>query len=996
MGHHSRRGARIAAVAAAFTLVLPVATQAFAAPEVKLDDTVKSYIVQLASAPIATYSGGQAGIPATAPAKGQKVNPSSSNAKAYAAHLRNQQRQALKAAKVAESAKTSDYTVAFNGFSAKMTSSQAAELAKTPGVVNVWQDEVRYADTVTTPDYLGLSGKSGVWAQQFGGDQNAGKGIIVGVIDTGIDPNNPSFAAIKGGTARPANYVCATENDPTFACTNKIVGARYYGAAYGNNINYDFNSPRDTNGHGSHTAGTSAGNHGVNMTIMGNDMGNGSGMAPAAQIAVYKGLWQTADGRGSGTTAGLVKAIDDAVADGVDVINYSVSGSSTYVVGPDELAFFSAAEAGIFVSTSAGNSGDTVGVSSVAHNAPWTMTVAASTHNRGAEKTVTLGNGAVYPGVGVGGAVGPAPTVLASAIGLPGVSAQAVRECWLDADTATAGVQPTLDPAKAAGKIVVCDRGTVARVDKSAAVKLAGGIGMIQVNMTDAQSLNADFHSVPSIHVNATNGAAIKSYVGSTANATSTISAVSTEPVDAPSMAGFSSYGPALAGDGDLLKPDITAPGVDVIAAYSADASGKARFDSLSGTSMSAPHIAGLAALMKQKFPTWSPMAIKSAMMTTARQTTDKGLPIQWAEGDATPLNFGSGEVVPAKAYNPGLVYDSTPTDWLTYTCAIGQLQMVGGADTCAELPKKDPSDLNYPSISIGKLAGTQTITRTVTNVNKSAMQYRAKVEAPAGMTVKVVPDKITLTPYSSATFKVTITNVSAPLNEYSFGAVTWVPNSPKYVDVRSPIAVKPVAIAATEEVVGSGVAGNAQLPVTAGYTGTLNTDVDGLLASTVTTLNVTRNPATVLDGYTIFQVAAGTRVTRVATYADQVNAADIDLNVYRFNANGTISAVGSSGNDGSTEAVTLRDLPPGMYVAAVDVYSPEATARVPLHIWNVGDQAAGNLTVAPASQAVTLGGSYNFTAAWQGLDATKKYLGMVNYVKDGSIVGSTIVTVNP
>ncbi|MDO5740601.1 MAG: S8 family peptidase [Ornithinimicrobium sp.] len=990
----SRRGARIVAFAAAVTVVSPLALSATAAPQLQTDTSRKTYIVQLDAAPIAAYDGGTAGIPATAPAPGAKVNVRSKNARAYEAHLRKEQVKALREAGIAPKTKTHEFTVALNGFTAKLTPTEAVTLSKSAGVANVWEDEIRYADTVTTPDYLGLSGPDGVWAKQFGGDAKAGKGIVIGVLDTGIDPGNPSFAPLPGAT-RPAGFECEVENDAAFECTSKIVGARYYGADYGNDTSYDFESPRDTNGHGSHTAGTSGGNHGVPMSIMGTDIGVGSGMAPAAQIAVYKGLWQTGAGGGSGSTSGLVAAIDDAVADGVDVINYSISGSSTSVVGPDEIAFFNAAAAGVFVSTSAGNSGDTVGESSVAHNAPWTMTVAASTHDRGSSKTVTLGDGNTYEGVGVGAAVGPAPLVLAADIPASGASAQAARECWLDADPNVAGEQPSLDPTKADGAIVICDRGSVDRVHKSAAVKLAGGIGMVQTNVNDSQSLNADFHAVPSIHVNATNGAAIKAYEASATAPTATISAMSDEPVDAPSMAGFSSYGPALAGGGDLLKPDITAPGVDVAAAYHQDLeSGEPTFNSISGTSMSAPHIAGLGALLKQKYPTWSPMAIKSAMMTTARQTTDAGEPIPWAAGDATPLNFGAGEVVPGKSYSPGLVYDSTPSDWLAYTCAIDQLQTIGYTELCEQLPEIDPSDLNYPSIAVGDLAGSQTVTRTVTNPHKSAMQYRAMVEAPAGTTVTVSPSKLTVTPGRTATFKVTITRTTAALNDYTFGALTWVSNKKGMNAVRSPIAIRPVALSGPAEVIGTGTAGSVELTVTPGFTGTLDTDVDGLIPSDVTPLTVSPAPGP-LDKYVFVDVPAGTSVTRVATYGDEVAAKDIDLNVYRFTPPNSISLVGSSGNEGSTEEVTL-DLEPGTYVIAVDNYSGEPRAQVPLHLWLVGDTAEGNLTVTPASVQVIQGTPTTLTAAWTGLAPAERYLGKVNYLTDGKVAGSTLVTVNP
>ncbi|SOC56871.1 S8 family serine peptidase [Ornithinimicrobium cerasi] len=997
MGQTSpRRGVRTIALAAAVTVASPLALSATAAPQLQEDQSRKTYIVQLAADPIATYEGGTAGIAATKPAPGQKVKAGSANAKKYEAHLRNEQAKALKSAGVKADRKTHEFTVALNGFTADLTAAEAAHLAKAKGVVNVWEDETRHADTVTTPDYLGMTGKTGVWQQQFGGDENAGKGIVVGVIDTGIDPGNPSFASI-GAPAPEGAFECETENDPAFTCSDKIVGARWYGAEFGNNVNFDFKSPRDTNGHGSHTAGTAAGNHGVPMSIQGYDLGEGSGMAPAAQVAVYKALWQTAAGTGSGQTSGLVAAIDDAVADGVDVINYSVSGSSTYVVTADELAFFGAAEAGVFVATSAGNSGDTVGVSSVAHNSPWTMTVAASTHNRGAVKTVTLGDGSVYEGVGIGDAVGPAPLVLAKDVALPGVSETAARECWLDANTATAGQQPSLDPAQVAGKIVICDRGTVDRVHKSAAVKLAGGIGMIQTNVNDAQSLNADFHTLPSIHVNGTDGAAIKVYEASAAAPTATISAMSTDPVNAPVMAGFSSYGPALAGGGDLLKPDITAPGVDVAAAYHQDrTTGEPTFNSISGTSMSAPHIAGLGALLKDKYPTWSPMAIKSAMMTTARQTDDEGQPIQWSQGDATPLNYGAGEVQPGRSYNPGLVYDSTSTDWYAYACAIGQLQLVGGAGICGQVPEIDPSDLNYPSIAVGDLAGKQIITRTVTNVTKQAMQYRAQVEAPAGTTVTVSPSKMTLTPGAKATYKVTITRTTAPIGEYTFGALTWAPNSPKFNAVRSPIAIRPVALAAPGEVVGSGTAGTTEISVIPGFAGTLGTEVDGLLASSGGTVTV--NPRAGLQDAAFFhEVPAGTKVVRVATFSDEVTASDIDLNFYRYDAAAnTISLVASSGNGDSTEEVTVRDLAPGRYYVALDNYSgePGATARV--HLWNLGDKAEGNLTVSPASVAVTQGTATTVTAAWNGLDATKRYLGQVNFLEGSTVAGSTLVTVNP
>lgn len=980
MGQTSRRrGVRIIALAAAATVVSPLAVSATAAPQLQVDQSRKTYIVQLEADPVATYEGGTAGIPATKPAPGAKVKARSANAKAYEAHLRNEQRKALKDAGVQVDRKTHEYTVALNGFTAELTASEAAKLTKADGVVNVWEDEVRHADTATTPDYLGMTGQGGVWKTQFGNETNAGKGIVVGVIDTGIDPENPSFAPLDRSKMPTGDFECETGEDPAFQCSSKIVGARWYGADYGNNVAYDYKSPRDTNGHGSHTAGTAAGNNGVSMSVLGQDMGLGSGMAPAAHVAVYKALWQTADGNGSGTTAGLVAAIDDAVADGVDVINYSVSGSSTSVVGPDEIAFLFAADAGVFVSTSAGNSGDTVGVSSVAHNAPWTMTVAASTHDRGAVNTLTLGNGSTYQGVGYGGPLGATPLVLAKDVAAAGATSPEL--CGTG----------TLDDAKTKGKLVVCDRGAHALVDKAAEVKASGGAGMVLVNLPGAAAnQNAIIYGLPATHLTAADGTAVKTYVAGNTAATGAISETTTVKVDAPSMASFSSYGPARAGGGDLLKPDITAPGADVLAAVGEDPeTGESQYDLLSGTSMSAPHVAGLGALLKQKNPSWSPAAVKSAMMTTARQTDTAGKPIMRGNAVATPLNYGSGEVQPLESYSPGLVYDAGWNDWLAYACGIGQM-----AAPCPETPV-DPSDLNYPSISIGDLAGKQTVTRTVTNVAQGPVTYTAKVEAPAGTTVTVTPSTIKVPAKGKATFTVTITRTDAALNRYSFGALTWQPASNKVQPVRSPIAVRPVAVAAPGEVLGSGATGSVDLSITPGFTGTLNTDVDGLLESTIFNLGPAA-AAGPLDDYEFFDVPAGTRVTRVSTFSDEVNAADIDVNVYRFTPPNSIALVGSSGNGDSTETVTLRNLDAGTYVVAVDNYSEEAGVTAPVHLWNVTDAASGNLTVAPTSVAVTQGTATKVTASWTGLDTTKRYLGQVNFLNGTDVAGSTLVTVNP
>ncbi|HEY5848079.1 MAG TPA: S8 family serine peptidase [Microlunatus sp.] len=950
------------------------------------------YIVLTQGPALASYRGGVNGIPRTKPTAGHQINVRSDASRRYRAHLNRQHRSVLTKAGLPVRAKVHDYSVAFNGFSAKLSKGQAAKLAQTPGVLRVWPVEMRTTDTVSTPTFLGLEGSNGVWQQQFGGNANAGRGIIIADLDSGIWPENPSFAPLESTPDQAVidekwNGVCQAGVEEPIACNNKLIGARYYGATFGNNISLDFDSPRDTNGHGSHTASTAAGNHGVPVIVRGMPLGDASGMAPAARIAAYKVLWENAAGQASGSTDGIVAAIDDAVADGADVITYSISGSTTFVVTPDELAFLGAADAGVFVSTSAGNSGDTVGTSSVAHNSPWEITVAASTHDRGANKTVTLGNGASYNGLGYGPAVPSSPLVLATNAAVTGANPTEADLCFSE-DWAEHVV---LDPAKVAGKIVVCTRGTNDRVDKSKAVLAAGGVGMVLADASPATSPTADFHSVPSIHVNSVDGAAIKTYAAG-ASPTASISAMDTSPVEAPTMAGFSSYGPAVAGGGDLLKPDITAPGVSVIAAVAPPGNDGLDFNAYDGTSMSTPHISGIAAMIKQKHPTWSPMWIKSALMTTATTLTNRGNPIKRGANTATPLDYGSGHVRPAQAFSPGLVYDSSYVDWLAYGCAIGQIQLVTPAGFCNQLPAIDPSDFNSPSIAVASLAGSQTVTRTFTNTSPDqASQYKPTVQAPPGTTVKVSTSKVTVPPLQSRSFSLRITRTDAPLNQWTFGSITW--TDKRGHSVRSPIAVRPVALAVPSSVTGNGTSGSRTMTVNPGYTGTLNTSVDGLVAAAVATRNTPKPTNTTVD----VTIPAGTTYARFATYdADYPAGTDIDLVVQRLTATGTV-AVGSSGGATSEEAVNVNSPVAGTYRVTIDYFAGATdTLDVKLNSFALDGTPKGNLTVTPASTSVTTGTPVSLTAAWTGLTAGTRYLGAVNYSDGTAALGRTLVNVLP
>ena len=677
----------------------------------------KAYIVQLSEEPVVAYRGGIPGFRATRPSKGQKIDPTSSHVINYAAFLDSRHDAALSA--VGGGKKLYSYRFSFNGFAAELTDEQVAKMLQVPGVLAVNKDEARVLDTSSTPAFLGLSGTGGFWAKLGG----VGENVIIGIVDGGIWPESLSFSdrtgtngnASKDGKLSyrqiPGWHGKCVPGDAFNAsnCNQKLIGAQFFNAGWGGDagiraqLPWEYVSPRDFGGHGTHTSSTAGGNNNVPTTGAAAVFGPVSGIAPRARIATYKVCWQTPTG-GSCFSSDSVAAIDQAVADGVDVINFSISGSTTNFRDSVEIAFLYAADAGVFVAASAGNSGPAT--STVAHPGPWLTTVAAGTHNRNGDGSVTLGNGVTYSGASVATAVGPAPLIDSTAAGLSGADPTAVALCFAAVDN---GGAPVLDPAKVAGKIVVCDRGVNARVNKSLAVEEAGGLGMILLN-TSANSLNADFHFVPTVHLQNTDRAAVKAYAA-TAGATAKINqATVVYNLPAPFTASFSSRGPLRAGNGDLLKPDLIAPGQDILAAVAPPGNSGRDFDLYSGTSMSSPHVAGLGALLKGLHPDWTPMMIKSALMTTGYDVLDGP--------NTNPLVIfrqGAGHVMPNSAADPGLVFNSGFVDWLNFICGTQP------GSFCSAFTPIDPSNLNVASIAIGDLAGVQTVTRKVTNVGSSA-----------------------------------------------------------------------------------------------------------------------------------------------------------------------------------------------------------------------------------------------------------------------------------
>ena len=957
------------------------------------------YIVQMINDPVVAYQGDIPGLKATKPKGGEKIDPNSADVVKYVAYLNGKHDEALSKA---GGNKFYDYVYSFNGFAAQLSVQQATKLASLDGVLSVSPDELQTMDTSSTPSFLGLDAPGGLW-DQLGGVGSAGEGIIIGIVDSGVWPESLSFSDRVDGNGIPSakgkkvyqqipgwHGKCTPgEGFNASMCNQKLIGAQRFNAAWGGDAAveaqrpWEFMSPRDYNGHGTHTSSTAGGNHGTPTTGSAAAFGSISGMAPRGRIAMYKALWSTEDAStASGFTSDLVAAIDQAVADGVDVINYSISGTLTNFLDPVQVSFLFAADAGVFVAASAGNSGPTT--ATVAHPGPWVTTVAAGTHNRNGEGSVTLGDGSTFFGASLATAVGPAPLIDSIDAGLAGADPAAVALCFAAVDN---DGTPVLDPAAVAGKIVLCDRGVTARVNKSLAVQEAGGVGMILLNPT-VNSLNADFHFVPTVHLQNTDYAAVHAYAA-TASPTATINqATVVLNAPAPFTAAFSSRGPLRAGGGDLLKPDVIAPGVDVLAAVAPPGNHGFDFNLYSGTSMSSPHVAGLAALFKDLHPDWSPMMIKSALMTTGSDILDGP--------NTNPLVIfrqGAGHVSPNSAADPGLVYDHGFLDWLAFLC--GTTTGVS-ASTCNFLAGQgfsfDASDLNVASIAVGDLAGVQTVTRKVTNVGSGSATYNASVSGLAGITVNVSPASLTLNPGQTGSFEVTFTRTDAALNAYVGGQLTWSDGSH---NVRIPLVVRPVALAAPAQVSGNGDPINYN--VTFGYDGAFAATARGLVPAMTFPGTVADDPGDSFapggPGTISFDVVvpAGTTYARFSLFNDFTDGSD-DLDLYIFRG---ATLVGVSGGGTSEEEVNFVNPLAATYTVWVHGFATDGPdSNFTLFAWVLDSTGAGNMTIsAPASAVTGTTGTINLT--FSGLAPATKYLGSVAYSGVSGLPNPTIVRVD-
>ncbi|KAJ8650262.1 hypothetical protein MRB53_003285 [Persea americana] len=683
------------------------------------------------------------------------------------------------------------YKHGFSGFAARLTEAQAEMIAKLPGVVRVIPNRLHKLHTTRSWDYLSQSLNS---PGNLVNDGNMGEGIIIGILDTGIWPESESFKD-EGLGPIPSRWKGVCETGELFNssnCNRKLIGARWFikgflaelGRPFNTTENVDFMSSRDALGHGTHTSSTAAGSLVRNASYKGLAPGIARGGAPRARLAMYKVCWNI--GGGQCASADMLKAFDEAINDGVDVLSLSIGGSVPFFSDVDErdgiaTGAFHAVAKGITVVCSAGNSGpfsQTVG-----NTAPWILTVAASTVDRGYPTSIMLGNNRTILGQGLFAGN--------KEIGFTGLVYPETE--GLDTLEAGACESLSLNGTDVGGKVVLCFT-TVARrnaaVSAASVVKEAGGVGVIVAkNPTSSVSSCDDF---PCIQVDYEIGTQILYYIRYTRSPVVKLSPSRTlvgKPI-ATKVAYFSARGPSSIAP-FVLKPDVAAPGVNILAASSPlDPFTDNGFAFHTGTSMACPHVTGIVALLKSVHPDWSPAAIKSALVTTASKD-----PII-AEGPrklADPFDYGGGIVNPNKAADPGLVYDMGMADYIQYLCSMGynDSSISGLAQQPTKCPSEPPSmlDLNLASITIPNLRNSVTVSRTVTNVGPINSTYKALVQAPMGVEVILRPSVLAFNSTTKKfTFSVTFVTTHKVQGEYYFGSLSW---SDGIRVVTSPISVR-------------------------------------------------------------------------------------------------------------------------------------------------------------------------------------------------------------
>ncbi len=715
----------------------------------KTKDGDVAIIVQLSEDAVASYTGGVSGLAATSPkATGKsRIDLKASATTKYRAFLKGKQDQfATRLAKVNGSKLTGRFDLSLNGVSAVVKPENVAKIAALPGVEAVYPDVLLKLDTDATPQFIGATS---AW-NTLGGQEKAGEGVIVGVIDTGIWPEHPSFSdpdpagkAYAAPTPAPdgsraCEFSGGANPGPAFTCNNKLIGAARFMNTYDVVVGLlpdEFTSARDDDGHGTHTSSTAAGNAKVAASIFGISRGIVSGIAPRAKVEMFKVC-----GSEGCFSSDSVNAINAAIGDGVNVINFSISGGENPYADAVEQAFLGAYNAGIFVAASAGNAGPAA--DTVAHRGPWVTSVAASTGPRVFKNKINLtadgGATLSIDGISLTHGVGPAPIVV-------------------NPDPTCAA---TPAPGAFTGNIVVCRRGNpVGRVADGFNVLQGGAVGMVLYNQSAAVTdRETDNHFLPASQIQFADGTALLAFIAGHTNVMATITEGVKGNGQGDVMASFSSKGGAGQSLG-VSKPDITAPGVSILAGASPQHVGPPDgvalgpqgelFQAIAGTSMSSPHIAGAAALVRAINPTFTPGQIKSALMTTAKTA---GLVKEDGSTPFDAFDAGSGRVDLSKAGSPGITFDVTGADYVAH--------------------QNDLYTVNYPSIYHPTMPGVITLTRTAQSVVNNKTTWNLSVKSPSDFDI-TVPNSITVNAFAKTSFDITLDASAVPLGQVRFATIT-------------------------------------------------------------------------------------------------------------------------------------------------------------------------------------------------------------------------------
>ncbi|XP_020598244.1 subtilisin-like protease SBT1.2 [Phalaenopsis equestris] len=610
------------------------------------------------------------------------------------------------------------YRNSIAGFAARLTPQEVEAMKSIDDFLFAQPDRPLFPHTTYTPQFLNLddwtASHGSAWDKSF-----YGEGVVIGVIDTGISPTHPAFHE-EGVPPPPVKWKgqCSIAN-----CNNKLIGAKAFRAGDRKA------SPIDFDGHGTHVAGIAAGNFVSHVDVGGMARGRASGMAPKAHLAIYKVCFE-----GQCRDSDVLAAIDQAIHDRVDVLLIPLGGMPMPLYQDSvAVASFAAVGKGIVVCTSVGNGGPRNG--EISHEAPWLVTAGASTLDRRVRAAVRLGNGVDLMGESAFQPPSDEFPPIFLPLAFPGIDGDAAASNCHNRSLADLDLR---------GKIVLCFAGEEVNTGKTHAARNAGAAAVILINRRNRGfTTRSELHELPASHLSYLDGLRLRSYIYSTSSPVAAIFFNSTifGARPSPAVAAFSSRGPSLM-NGGLLKPDIVAPGVNVISAWSPVAS-SSLFSFMSGTSMAAAHVAGVASLVRRKHPRWSPAMIHSAIITSATNQDIDGHQMfdeLSYNSSASLFAAGAGQLHPEGALNPGLVFDMEQKHYLHYLCGLGytNTEMWAIAKQFVSCNKSmEAADLNYPSISVSLGSNSEkSVVRSVKSVRKRSTVYWARIEEPRGVRI--------------------------------------------------------------------------------------------------------------------------------------------------------------------------------------------------------------------------------------------------------------------